>query len=186
MREAAQSPWREYGDLKRDKIDTGEVRSGQLFGNRDEIGDNYLYRMAGAVIGIYANSNEEAMYPVLSTDSDGAPLTGADKYTLTFPDGQLPPVNAFWSVTMYQLPESLLVDNPINRYAINSAMLPDLARNPDGSLTLYIQNSPPESDKQANWLPAPPGPFTVFMRLYWPKDEALAGVWQPPKLVRAS
>lgn len=178
--------WAEFAAFKKDKIDTGEVKSGQLFGTSEQLNGNYLYRMAGAVIGIYANSNEEAMYPVLSTDSDGAPLTGADKYTLTFADGQLPPVNAFWSVTMYKMPESLLVDNPINRYLINSPMLPDLTKNPDGSLTIYVQNSPPESDKTSNWLPAPPGPFTVFMRLYWPKPEALDGTWQPPKLVKVS
>lgn len=178
--------WAEFAAFKRDKIDTGEVTSGELFGTKEQLNGNYLYRMAGAVIGIYANSDEEAMYPVLSTDSDGAALTGADKYTLTFPEGQLPPVNAFWSVTMYKLPESHLVDNPINRYAINSEMLPELAKNPDGGVTLYIQNSPPESDKQPNWLPAPPGPFTIFMRLYWPRDEALSGAWQPPKLVKAT
>ncbi|MFM9033987.1 MAG: DUF1254 domain-containing protein [Mycobacterium sp.] len=176
--------WTEFNELKKDKIDTGEVKMGAMFGTKEQLNANYLYRMAGAVVGIYANSAEEAMYPVLSTDSDGAPLTGADRYTLTFAPGQLPPVNAFWSVTMYQLPESSLVDNPINRYLINSPMLPDLVRNPDGGLTIYIQNSPPESDKQPNWLPAPPGPFTVFMRLYWPKGEALDGTWQPPKLVK--
>lgn len=178
--------WTEFAAFKKDKIDTGEVKSGQLFGTKDELDGNYLYRMAGAVIGIYANSNAEAMYPVLSTDSDGKPLSGESKYTLTFPAGGLPPVNAFWSVTMYGLPESALVDNPINRYVINSPMLPNLVTNPDGSLTLYIQNSPPESDRQPNWLPAPPGPFTVFMRLYWPKGEALDGSWEPPKLVKAS
>jgi hypothetical protein len=178
--------WAEFATFKKDKIDTGEVTSGQLFGTKDELNGNYLYRMAGAVIGIYANSKAEAMYPVLSIDSDGKPLSGENKYTLTFPAGGLPPVNAFWSVTMYKLPESLLVDNPINRYLINSPMLPNLVKNADGSLTLYIQNSPPQSDKQPNWLPAPPGPFTVFMRLYWPKDEALNGTWQPPKLVKVS
>jgi len=140
--------------------------------------------MAGAVIGIYANSNEEAMYPVLSTDSTGAPLSGASDYTLTFPPGQLPPANAFWSVTMYKLPESLLVDNPINRYVINSPMLPDLVTNPDGSITIYVQHTTPGADREANWLPAPEGPFTVFMRVYWPKPEALDGTWQPPKLVK--
>ena len=178
--------WAEFASFKKDKIDTGEVKSGDLFGTRQELNGNYLYRMAGAVIGIYANSKQEAMYPVLSTDSTGAPLTGADKYTLTFPPDGLPPANAFWSVTMYKMPESLLVDNPINRYLINSPMLPDLVKNPDGSLTIYIQNNPPESDKQPNWLPSPPGPFTVFMRLYWPKPEALDGTWQPPKLVKVS
>ena len=176
--------WSEFATFKKDKIDTGEVKSGDLFGSKEELKGNYLYRMAAAVIGIYGNSKQEAMYPVLSTDSDGAELTGANKYTLTFPDGQLPPANAFWSVTMYKLPESLLVDNPINRYVINSPMLPDLVKNPDGSLTLYVQNSLPESDKTANWLPAPPGPFQVFMRVYWPKPEALDGTWQPPKLVK--
>lgn len=93
-------------------------------------------------------------------------------------------MNAFWSVTMYKLPQSQLVDNPIDRYVINSPMLPNLVKNPDGGVTIYIQNSPPESDKTANWLPAPPGPFTMYMRLYWPKQEALDGTWQPPTLVK--
>lgn len=176
--------WAEFAAFKKDKVDTGEVKSGQLFGTREELDGNYLYRMAGAVIGIYANSNAEAMYPVLSTDSDGRPLSGASTYTLTFPDGKLPPANAFWSVTMYSMPESLLVDNPINRYVINSPMLPALARNPDGGITIYVQNESPGVDKEANWLPAPAGPFTVFMRIYWPKPEALDGSWQPPKLVK--
>ena len=178
--------WAELTAFKTGKVDTGQVKSGQLFGTKEQLKDNYLYRMAGAVIGIYANSNEEAMYPVLSTDSDGAALSGANSYTLTFPAGQLPPANAFWSVTMYRMPESLLVDNPINRYVINSPMLPDLTTNPDGSLTIYVQNTSPGADKEANWLPAPEGPFTVFMRVYWPKPEALDGSWQPPKLVKTS
>ena len=176
--------WAEFAAFKRDKVDTGEVKSGQLFGTKEFLNRNYLYRMAGAVIGIYANSNEEAMYPVLATDSTGALLNGMNNYTLTFPPGQLPPVNAFWSVTMYSMPESLLVDNPINRYVINSPMLPGLAKDPDGGLTLYVQNTSPGADKEANWLPSPPGDFTVFMRLYWPKTEALDGTWQPPKLVK--
>lgn len=178
--------WAEFDAFKRDKIDTGEVTSGAMFGTKEELNGNYLYRMAGAVIGIYANSRAEAMYPVLTTDSDGAPLTGANNYTLTFPPGQLPPANAFWSVTMYKLPESLLVDNPINRYVINSPMLPNLIKNPDGGLTLYIQNSSPGEEQAPNWLPAPPGPFTIFMRVYWPKPEALDGTWQPPKLIKVS
>lgn len=176
--------WAEFDALKTDKIDTGQVTAGQLFGTKEQLNGNYLYRMAGAVLGIYGNSRQEALYPALSTDSDGAPLTGTDKFTLTFPPGQLPPVNAFWSVTMYKLPESLLVDNPINRYLINSAMVPDLVKNPDGGLTIYVQNSPPEPGKAANWLPAPTGPFTVIMRLYWPRPEALDSSWQPPKLIK--
>lgn len=186
FQDAMADAWAEFDQFKKGSIDTGDVKSGQLFGTKAELNGNYLYRMAGAVIGIYANSNAEAMYPVLSTDADGEPLTGAHDYTLTFPAGQLPPVNAFWSVTMYTMPESLLVDNPINRYVINSPMLPDLLTNPDGSLTLYVQNASPGPDREANWLPAPGGPFTVFMRLYWPKAEALDNTWQPPKLVKVS
>lgn len=188
MREAVQAgmadAWAEFNTFKKDKIDTGQVTSGQVFGTREQLGDNYLYRMAAAVLGIYGNSSNEAMYPVLSTDSDGAPLSGADNYTLTFAPGQLPPVNAFWSVTMYKLPESLLVANPINRYLINSPMLPNLVKNPDGTLTIYIQNTSPGPDKEPNWLPAPPGPFTLYMRLYSPKPEALDGTWKAPKPVK--
>ena len=176
--------WAEFDTFKKDEFDAAKVTAGDLFGTAEELNGNYLYRMAGAVLGIYGNSRQEALYPALTTDSDGAPLTGADNYTLTFPAGQLPPVNAFWSVTMYKLPESLLVDNPINRYLINSPMLPDLVKNPDGSITLYIQNTSPGPEKEANWLPAPPGPFMMFMRLYWPRPEALDGSWQPPKVVK--
>ena len=118
-------------------------------------------------------------------DSAGAPLTGANNYTYRFPPGQLPPVNAFWSLTMYQLPESLLVDNPIDRYVINSPMLDDLVRDPDGGITLYLQNQSPGPAKEANWLPAPKGPFLVALRLYWPKPDALDGQWQAPKPVKA-
>ena len=178
--------WAELATFKKDKVDTGQVTSGQVFGTREQLNGNYLYRMAGAVLGIYGNSSSEAMYPVLSTDSDGAPLTGANNYTLTFAPRQLPPVNAFWSVTMYKLPESLLVANPINRYLINSPMLPDLVKNPDGSLTIYVQNTSPGPEKEANWLPSPDGPFTLYMRLYSPKPEALDGNWQAPRPVKTS
>ena len=178
--------WAEFNTFKKDKVDTGQVTSGQVFGTREQLGDNYLYRMAGAVLGIYGNSSTEAMYPVLATDSDGAPLNGANNYTLRFAPGELPPVNAFWSVTMYKLPESLLVANPINRYLINSPMLPNLVKDPDGGLTIYIQNSSPGPEKEPNWLPSPAGPFTLYMRLYSPKPEALDGAWQPPKIVKVS
>ncbi len=177
--------WAELNTFKKDKLDTGQVTSGDLFGTKEQLNGNYLYRMAGAVLGIFGNSKAEAMYPVYATDSDGQPLSGANNYTLTFPAGQLPPVNAFWSLTMYKLPESLLVENPINRYLINSPMLPNLIKNPDGSLTLYLQNQSPGPEKEANWLPAPPGPFSAILRLYWPKPDALNGSWQAPKLVKA-
>lgn len=176
--------WAEFGALKQ-QVDSGQVHVGQLFGTKDDMAGNYLYRMAGAALGIYGNSAQEAMYPVLATDADGQPLNGSANYTLTFPAGKLPPVNAFWSVTMYRLPESLLVDNPIDRYLINSPMLPDLIKDPDGGVTIYVQNTFPGADKETNWLPAPAGPFVAALRLYWPKAEALDGVWQPPEMVKS-
>ena len=125
--------------------------------------------------------------PLLATDSEGnKPDCSKNRYTLTFPKGQLPPVNAFWSVTMYDGKTQLLIENPINRYLINSPMLPDLKKNDDGSLTLYIQKDSPGKEKESNWLPAPDGPIYVVMRLYWPKEEALKGEWKPPAVVRAN
>jgi hypothetical protein len=113
--------------------------------------------MAAAVNGIYGNSQEEAMYPVYAVDADGTKLDGSKSYTVRFAHGQLPPVNAFWSLTMYKLPEILLVDNPLNRYLLNSPMLPQFKRDADGGLTLLIQHESPGMDKEANWLPAPKG-----------------------------
>ena len=137
--------------------------------------------MAGAVLGIYGNTAAEALYPASFNDSAGAPLTGANNYTYRFAKDQLPPVNAFWSLTMYELPQSLLVANPINRYLINSPMLPSLVPDTDGGYTLSIQNESPARSKEANWLPAPKGPFVVVLRLYWPKPDALNGTWKAPK-----
>jgi hypothetical protein len=104
---------------------------------------------------------------------------------LRFEPGKLPPAHAYWSVTMYDLPASLLVANPINRYLINSPMLPDLKRDADGGLTIFVQKDSPGNDKESNWLPAPNGPFWLAMRLYWPKPEALDGTWKQPPLRRA-
>jgi hypothetical protein len=162
----------------------GKVQSGDVFGTRAYMKNNYSYRMAAAVLGIYGNSKEEAMYPLYGVDSTGQKLSGANKYTLHFANGQLPPVNAFWSLTMYKMPESLLVANPINRYLINSPMLPELKKDADGGLTIYIQNDSPGKEKEANWLPAPVGPFMMYLRLYWPKDSALDGQWTAPKVDR--
>jgi hypothetical protein len=138
-------------------------------------------RAAVAMAGIYANNPAEAVYPLLATDSAGnKPDCSRNRYTLTFPKGGLPPVNAFWSVTMYDAKTQLLVENPLHRYLINSPMLSDLKPNADGSLTLYIQSTSPGADLESNWLPAPAGPIYVAMRLYWPQDEALSGTWAPP------
>ncbi len=176
--------WAELDALKTNEVDTGKVGSAQFFGTAADLKGNYLYRMAGAALGIYGNTAAEAVYPSFANDAAGAPLTGANKYTVTFPPGQLPPVNAFWSVTMYEMPQSLLVANSINRYLINSPMVPDLSKDPDGGYTIYVQHDPPEAAKLANWLPAPEGPFMLVMRLYWPKPDALNGSWKAPAPVK--
>ena len=181
IQEGMKEAWTDLATLER-KIDAKEVTSGEMFGTREFLKNNYLYRMAGAVLGIYGNSKQEAMYPVYSVDTSGQKLDGAKRYTLRFAPGQLPPVNAFWSVTMYEMPQSLLVANPIDRYLINSPMLPSLKKDADGGVTLYIQNESPGKDREANWLPAPKGPFMMAMRLYWPKEEALEGKWTAPTL----
>jgi hypothetical protein len=119
------------------------------------------------------------------SDSDGRKLDGSKyRYTITIPKDQFPPVNAFWSVTMYDGKTQLLVANPIDRYLINSPMLPGMKKNADGSLTIYIQKDSPGAAKQANWLPAPDGPIYMVMRLYWPKQAALDGSWKPAPIVR--
>ena len=175
--------WQAFAELKK-QIEAGEVSSGDAFGTREFLKNNYLYRMAGAVIGIFANSREEAMYPTYFVDSEGQKLDGSRKYSLRFPQDQLPPVNAFWSLTMYELPASLLVANPLNRYLINSPMLPNLKRDADGGFTLLVQHDSPGSGEESNWLPAPSGPFAMFLRLYWPKPEAFTGAWKQPPVTR--
>jgi hypothetical protein len=176
--------WADFANLQKQKIDTGEVTFGDMFGTREYLKNNYLYRMAAAVLGIYGNSKQEAMYSGYFVDADGKKPDGANRYTVKFASGQLPPVNAFWSLTMYELPQSLLVANPINRYLINSPMLPELVKDADGGLTLYVQNESPGKDKEPNWLPAPKGPFAVALRLYWPKESALDGTWKQPPMTK--
>jgi len=165
---------------------------GSLFGDSAFYNGDWLKRAAAAKAGIYGNDSVEAMYPVTRTDVAGKTLDGSKHdYTITFPPGQLPPVNSFWSVTMYDGKSQFLIKNPINRYLINSPMLPDMKKNPDGSLTLYIQKDSPGKDKEANWLPAPDGSIYLVMRLYWPRTEAPSilpagsGSWQPPGIVQA-
>ena len=165
-------------------------RIGLAGGDAAAFNGDWLKRAAVAKGGIYANDPIEAAYPFARTDDRGRPLDGKRKYTLTFPADGLPPVNAFWSVTMYDGKTQLLVKNPIDRYLINSPMLPDLKKNPDGSITIYIQNASPGPDKEANWLPAPEGSIYMVMRLYWPKTTAPSilplgqGTWKPPGVKR--
>ncbi|TIM52255.1 MAG: DUF1254 domain-containing protein, partial [Mesorhizobium sp.] len=158
-----------------------------LLGDEAFYNGDWLLRAGAAKAGLYGNDAAEAMYPFTRTDATGEPLDGSKhNYTLTFPAGQLPPVNSFWSVTMYDGKSQFLIKNPINRYLINSPMLSGMKKNEDGSLTLYIQKDSPGTDKEANWLPAPDGTIYLVMRLYWPKTEAPSilpageGSWQPP------
>ena len=174
-------------EKQRDEIgkEVNGWRVGSAFGDRAFYNGNYTLRAAAALAGIYGNDAIEAMYPLAVTDSTGAKLDGSkSNYTITFPADAYPPVNAFWSVTMYDGRTQLLIENPINRYLINSPMLPNMKKNPDGSLTIYVQNKSPGNDKEANWLPAPDGPIYMVMRLYWPKESALNGTWKPAPVVR--
>lgn len=142
-------------------------------------GTNYKVRAAVAFGGLGANLPEDAIYPVTNVDSTGQPLNGKFHYVVHFDKGALPPVGAFWSLTMYD-DQHFFVANPLNRYAIGDRN--PLIFNADGSLTLYLQNESPGQDKEANWLPAPAGNFNLLLRLYEPKKEALDGSWKPPKV----
>ncbi|MBP5996872.1 MAG: DUF1254 domain-containing protein [Azonexus sp.] len=175
--------------LKTGMKDINGWKVGSLFGDAAFYNGDWLKRAAAAKGGIYGNNAVEAMYPMTRVDSSGATLDASKhNYTLTFPAGQLPPVSAFWSVTMYDGKTQLLIENPINRYLINSPMLSGMKKDKDGSLTLYIQKDSPGKDKEANWLPAPDGEIYLVMRLYWPKDTppsilpAGEGTWNPPAL----
>jgi hypothetical protein len=166
---------------------------GAAFGDADFFKGNWLLRAAAAKGGIYGNDAVEAMYPMTRVDTAGETLDGSKhSYTLTFPAGQFPPVNAFWSVTMYDGKTQLLIKNPINRYLINSPMLPQMKKNDDGSLTLYIQKDSPGADKESNWLPAPNDTIYLVMRLYWPKETQPSilppgeGTWKPPGILTAN
>lgn len=140
-------------------------------------GNYYLKRAIVAQLGLGANLPEDAIYPLNLGDANGKPLDGASKYVLHFDKGEAPPVNAFWSITLYDS-EGFQVANDLNRFAVSSWM--PFKNNADGSLDIYFQNESPGKDLEANWLPAPKGPFNLTMRLYGPKAEALTGKWNPP------
>jgi hypothetical protein len=144
-------------------------------------GNYYLKRAIVAQQGLGANVPEDAIYPLNLGDQNGRPLDGANKYMLQFDKATLPPVDAFWSVTLYDL-QGYQVANPLDRFAVSSWM--PFKYDPDGSLTLYFQNESPGKDKEPNWLPAPKGPFNLTMRLYAPKSEALTGKWNPPPVTK--
>jgi hypothetical protein len=139
-------------------------------------GTDYLLRAAVAKFGLGANSPEEAVYPTIFTDNQGQKLTGTNNYLIHFDKGQTPPVNAFWSITLYNN-KSYLAENPINRYSI-SQYTEGLKYNPDGSLDIYIQHASPGADKESNWLPSPSGEFNLVLREYNPQDAILKGEYQ--------
>jgi len=177
--------WKEFEALKV-RMDAGEVTSGEVFGTRAFLKNNYLFRFAGAKVGLFGNSRQEAMYPIYSVDSAKQPLDASKHdYTLTLHEKDLAAAKAFWSVTMYDGKTQLLIENPIDRYLINSPMLDSLARNDDGSVTIYLQKDSPGKDKESNWLPAPDGPFYAVLRLYIPSQDVLDGSWTAPPMERA-
>jgi hypothetical protein len=146
-------------------------------------GTNYDARAGVAVVGLGANLVADAFYPWTRVDGDGQSLNGANKYVLHFDKGQTPPVNAFWSLTMYNAKQAFGA-NPINRYAIGDR--DKLKFNPDGSLDIYVQHDSPGKDKESNRLPADAGSFNVVIRMYWPKETAFNGSWTPPPIKKAS
>jgi hypothetical protein len=144
-------------------------------------GNYYLKRAIVTQLGLGANLPEDAIYPLNLADDTGKPLDGANNYVLHFDKGQTPPVEAFWSVTLYDV-QGFQVANTLSRFAVSSWM--PFKYNSDGSLDLYFQNESPGADKEANWLPAPKGPFNLTMRLYAPKSDALTGKWNPPPVMK--
>jgi hypothetical protein len=160
------------------KIGGGKVVNGwMLTYDLGSYGTKYPYRAAIAYVGLGANLPEDAIYPKTRVDGEGKLLTGKNKYVMHFTKDQIPPVKAFWSLTLYN-DKQFFAKNPLNRYAIGDR--DKLKFNPDGSLDLYIQHESPGKDKESNWLPAPKDGFDLVLRLYWPKKSVLDGTWAPP------
>lgn len=165
------------------QINSDQVSSSEMFGTRAFLKNNYLYRYAGAKLGLYVNSGDEAIYLAYFVDANHLPLDASNhNYTLQFAKGQLPVAHAFWSLTMYDGKSQLLVANPLNRYLLNSTMLKSFKDATDGSLTLYLQKTSPGVSKESNWLPAPDGPFYAILRVYMPAPEVVNGTWKKPPM----
>ena len=163
----------------------GWVLPGQVFGTREEMGGHYLTRAAGAYWGLYGNSLEEAYYPTTKIDPDNNPLDASkNRYVLKFTKDEIPQVNAFWSLTMYDA-DQMMVANPLNRYSIGDRT-EGLQYGADGSLEIYLQSDSPGQDKESNWLPAPDGPFSLTLRLYLPKPNEIGDpLYAPPGIRKA-
>jgi hypothetical protein len=165
------------------KVNTDQISSSDMFGTRDFLKNNYVYRFAGAKLGLYGNSGADAIYFGYFADADHHPLDASkNNYTLTFKKGGIPEYHAFWSLTMYDGPTQFLVANPLKRYLLNSTTLKSYKYGPDGSLTFYIQKNSPGKDKESNWLPAPDGPFYAIYRVYMPGEAVVNGTWKKPPM----
>ncbi|MFV1987738.1 MAG: DUF1254 domain-containing protein [Gemmatimonadota bacterium] len=177
-----------------DRYSGDPLMSAKILGTRDalresaaalEMPDFYLLRASAAMVGLYGNSGEEAIYPAYFTDSGGEPLdAAAHDYVMRFAGGGLPPVRAFWSLSMYDGQTQLFIDNPLDRYLLNSSMTDQFVREDDGTIVFNIQKESPGDGREANWLPAPDGPFYMILRLYLPEEAALGGDWTPPIVAR--
>jgi hypothetical protein len=153
--------------------------SAELFGSREVLGNDYLIRAVGAMLGILGNAAEEYLGVGWQADARGQPFDGSLRYRIRFAPGQLPPVDAFWSITVYTQ-QRLLYANALNRYVINSTMLPTLQRDVDGGLTIYVQHESPGAERESNWLPCPSGPFVLTLRTYLPQEAIRSGRWTVP------
>lgn len=160
-------------------------RTESLYGSRDMLKNDLVARATGSQADSGSTSRDEALHPLYDTDADGALLDGSrHRYTLRFARDRPPPVNAFWSLSLYALPDQRHAASATDRHRIDSRMLPRLRRDADGGVTLYLQHDPPPAGQRHNWLPAPDGPFVARMRYYWPKPELLEGEWTSPQIER--
>jgi hypothetical protein len=175
--------WKEFAEFKKSTIDTLKISSGDMFGSRNFLKNNYLYRFAAAKLGIYGNSRDEAIYTGYFVDGEDKPINAATtNYILNFTKETMPPAKAFWSVTMYDGKSQFLVANPLKRYLVNSTMLSQFKKDTSGKFTIYVQKDSPGADKESNWLPAPDGPFYLILRMYQPTPAAYNGEWHRPEL----
>jgi hypothetical protein len=175
--------------IEGNKNSMGEMVNGWIISKGlGTYGTDYLKRATVAALGWPANQQADAVYPYTEVDAQGQKLSGANQYTLTFPKGETPPVDGFWSITMYEIDKGWwFVPNALNKFTVSPRDDPKL--NEDGSLTLYFQNGSPGADKEANWLPAPKGDFIAMMRMYWPKATSpsiLDGSWKVPPVVKTN
>ena len=159
--------------------------SGELFGSREFLGHNYLSRAVGAMVGILGNSAEEFLGIGYQGDAEGRPFDGSHRYTIKFAPDAMPPVKAFWSITVYDA-HMLLYANSLERYVVNSAMVDQLVRDADGGFTLYVQHDSPGPDKETNWLPVPAGKFNLTFRAYQPEAAILDFTYHAPPVVMAA